>query len=291
MNTEFDQHFVHDADFIDLHLDLKTGGDVRVDLSELPGHAGLHLRASNTVDFALVDARLQDGVLKVDVPPLLSPDAPGPAFAFAAGDFSITRGSTVTVDAVITLPSASNVAVRTRAGDIFVQGSAGRITAKTESGDISVEDCDHIQATTGSGDLRIAATSSGGVLTTGSGDISAQPCPGKLKAQTGSGDVRVASAGHDARITVSTGSGDVVATLDGGALEARTGTGDVLVRVLEGLPVWLDLSAPLGDISQHLDAHGAPGEAEHYASITARTGTGDITVTRFAHPGSEDATT
>lgn len=290
MSTEFDQHFVHKADHVDLYLDLKTKGDVRVELSESPGHASLHLRASHTVDFALVDAHLQDGVLKVDVPPLLSPDAPGPAFAFAAGDFSITRGSTVTVDALVTLPSGSNVTIRTGAGDVLVQGSAGHVTVKTGSGDISVDDCVDVQATTGSGDLRIATTSAGGELTTGSGDVSAQPCPGRLKVRTGTGDVRVGTSGQDSHVTVETGSGDVMARVAGGTFEARTGTGDVLVSVREGLPVWLDLSAPLGDITQGLDSHGAPAEAENYASVTVRTGTGDITVTQFARSGGEVTT-
>lgn len=276
MSTTFHQDFFHDGDLIDLVLDLAEG-DVRVVMGADAGRASLHLEASDDADFEPVVARCQGGVLTVDVPPLLGPDGQGRGFAFSLGSVKIGLGSTLTVDTVVVLPPGSHVKVRTRSGDIRVEEPAGHVDLKTGSGDIHVDRCEEARAATGSGDLTLLACT-GGTATTGSGDVRVGPCPGHLEVRTGSGDVAVGTTGHEASLTVATGSGDIAATLGGGSLEARTGTGDVRVEVPRGIPVWLDLSAPLGDVERRVESVGAPEEGEPFVSVSARTGTGDITV-------------
>ncbi|MFX0539427.1 DUF4097 family beta strand repeat-containing protein [Ornithinimicrobium sp. Y1847] len=277
MTTTYAQDFMHDGTLIDLVLDLGEG-DVRVVLDHEPGHARLELYASEDVDFEPVTARCRGGVLTVDVPPLLGPDGQGKGFAFSLGSVKIGLGSTVQVDAVVHLPRGSQVKVRTRAGDIQLEELAGAVDLKTGSGDIQVERCEGARASSGAGDINLVQCS-GGVVSTGSGDVLVGPCPEDLQVRSGSGDVTVGTSGPDATLTVATGSGDVNATLDGGSLEARTGTGDITVTVPRGIPAWLDLSAPLGDVNQRIEGVGAPDDGQPYVSVSARTGTGDVTIT------------
>lgn len=277
MATSLTREFVHDGQLIDLVLDLAEG-DVRVVMGSSPGHAHLQLDADEEVDLEPVTTRCHGGVLTVDVPPLLNPDGQGRGFAFSLGSVKIGMGSTVRVDATVVLPPGSHVKVRTRSGDIRVEEPAGQVDLQTGSGDVRVEQCEGVKVSTGSGDIDVATCLGGGTVTTGSGDIVIGPCAGRLQVRTGSGDVSVGTSGQAGALTVATGSGDVSAALAGGSLEARTGTGDVQVTVPHGIPVWLDLSAPLGDVHQRLDGVGAPEEGQPFVSVSARTGTGDIVV-------------
>lgn len=273
----FHREFVEDGRLIDLVLDA-ADGDVLVVMDAEPGHAQLELRASEDVDFEPVRAICHGGVLTVDVPHLLGPDGERRGFAFSLGPLRVGLGSTATVDVTAHLPEGSHVKVRTRSGDLRIEGTAGHVDLKTGSGDVQVDRCESATAATGSGDINLVDCHEGSA-SSGSGDIVVGPVPGSLEIRTGSGDVTVGTSGDQGALSVATGSGDVTARLAGGSLEARTGTGDISVTVPRGMPVWLDLTAPLGDVVQRIDGVGAPVEGRPFVSVSARTGTGDVVVT------------
>ena len=93
---------------------------------------------------------------------------------------------------------------------------------------------------------------------------------------TGGGDVRLDSCRGVTE--VATGAGDISAHVAGGRWQARSGAGDIIVTVPPGVPVWQDLSSPLGDVTSRLGGRGAPAEGQDHIEITARTGTGDISL-------------
>ena len=107
----------------------------------------------------------------------------------------------------------------------------------------------------------------------GSGDVTAAGLVRLREVRTGSGDVTVTAPAGDAGpgvgTTVRTGSGDVVLRGTGGDLDVGTGSGDVRAVDLSATSVRVHVGS--GDVD--LRAVGLPQD------VTARTGSGDVTVT------------
>lgn len=259
-----------------ISLDLKNhSGDVAIILDAPEGTAEVTLSASRPVDFAPVTAVCRRGRVGIDVPALLDP-AGGSGFAFSLGSFSFGAGH-ASIHIEVHLPHGSDVSASTKRGDIVLQGVSGATTVRSGSGDLAVEECTRLRASTGSGDIRVDQLA-GGAVSSGSGDIVVERCTGEhpLELRTGSGDISLVDNAKDA--TIATGSGDVVASHRHGSFTARTGTGDVEVAVPAGIPVWLDLSSGIGQIRRDIDSVGAPEQGQEHLTVSVRTGTGDITV-------------
>lgn len=123
----------------------------------------------------------------------------------------------------------------------------GRLTARTGSGDVGVEDLQGpVSVQTGSGDIRLGRITGVVRARAGSGDVELDAADGGITVTTGSGDVRVRSA-RASHTEVSTGSGDVQVSQVAGALRVRTGRGGIDVSGVPGSD-W-DIGAGSGDIS------------------------------------------
>jgi len=136
----------------------------------------------------------------------------------------------VSIDYDITVPHGTQLEASSGSGDLRLQDVGGPLKANTGSGSIQVSGATGIVALqTGSGDIRADLHAAQDVKAhTGSGGIHLQGVAGSLYAQTGSGDVEVGGQ-PTLGWKIQTGSGSV--TLNTGSsrftLDATTGSGDV----------------------------------------------------------------
>ncbi len=198
------------------------------------------------------------------------------------------------LDVRVTVPSGSELAVKTGSADITVTGTVGSTELKTGSGEVRVADIDgpalvttgsgdvdvercngELRVKSGSGDVRVGHAASATVVSTGSGDVEIGISTGPVVVKTGSGDLKLAEAHHD--VTLASGSGDlVVGTAHRGRFTAKGASGDVRIGIPAGVPVWTDISTVSGSIRSRLESAGEPAEGADHIELRAKTVSGDI---------------
>jgi hypothetical protein len=157
---------------------------------------------------------------------------------------------------VVHVPAATDVEVRTGAGDLTASGLNGRVRLATGSGDV------HADALTGdvtlhteSGDVDGRALSGTATLRSASGDIElGDLTAARVEATTLSGDVDLAFGAAPEDVEATTASGDVSVDLPGTvsyAVSADTGSGDreVGVRTDPASPRSVRARTSSGDVS------------------------------------------
>ncbi len=207
-------------------------------------------------------------------------------------------GKDTDLDVEVTLPTDSQLAVKTGSADIDVDGQVAETRIKTGSGDVS---CDTFSSgasvETGSGDVEVSEAHAELRVKSGSGDVSVGTCVKELSVSTGSGDVEVGTA--NARTVVKTGSGDLkVATANDdvslstgsgdltvgsarrGRVSAKGASSDVRIGIPAGTPVWADLNTVTGKVRSTIESVGAPREGQDHIELEARTVSGDIVLTQ-----------
>jgi len=198
------------------------------------------------------------------------------------------------LDVEVTLPTDSQVAVKTGSADITLDGQVAETRIKTGSGDVS---CDRFSGAasieTGSGDVEVAEglaelrvkSGSGDVsvgtcvkelnVSTGSGDVEVGTANARTVVKTGSGDLKVVTANHD--VSLSTGSGDLtVGSARRGRVSAKGASSDVRIGIPAGTPVWADINTVTGKVRSDIESVGAPQEGQDHIELEARTVSGDI---------------
>lgn len=214
--------------------------DVVVHHTGEPGQTSVTLTADAAVDLSGVEARSEGREVVVIVPALVAADRPGFGFSLQIGGLTFGAGGTARVALEVQLPEAADLDLKVGGGDIVINGRSGDLRARTGGGDVRFDDAGDVFVHTGGGDVRLDS------------------CRGATQVGTGAGDV----------------SAHVVA----GQWTARTGAGDIIVTVPPDVPVWQDLSSPLGDVTSRIGGRGEPAEGQDHIEITARTGTGDISL-------------
>ena len=166
------------------------------------------------------------------------------------------------LDVTITVPTGSDVTVKTGSADISVTGSVNGGRLKSGSGDVQI----------GRADATMAAS-------TGSGDVKIGAAEGATVIKTGSGDVEIIRSAHD--VSMTTGSGDlVVRSAQRGRLTFKGASSDVRVGVPAGTPVWTDITTVAGDVRSSLVGVGEPAAGADHVEVRARTVSGDIVLTQ-----------
>ncbi|HEY3770183.1 MAG TPA: DUF4097 family beta strand repeat-containing protein [Candidatus Angelobacter sp.] len=139
----------------------------------------------------------------------------------------------ISIDYDVTVPPQTKLTSTSGSGDLSISGLRLPLTAKTGSGNVSVQN--------------ISANSN---VNSGSGDLTINSVKGTLYAETGSGNIRVGDLTGDA--FVNTGSGDVqVRQSGGGSVKAQTGSGNIKLQGVKG-----GLRADAG--SGNIQAEGEP---------------------------------
>lgn len=240
------------------------------------------LRASGPDADQIIDATTVDfraGALHIEVPKTPSS--------------GLQRAS---VDISVTVPRASALDLQSGSGKLVMDGEFAAVTAKSGSGDISVDSCTDAELKAGSGSV-VVRTAQSVTASTGSGDITVDVAGGRAELSTGSGDVELTGAVGSGSAT--TGSGDVtVSVLDGsfevkavsgdvtirravaGELRVKTVSGDVEVGIAAGTAAHLDVSSVSGRVRSGLDEADGPGDSDHKLMLSARTVSGHITLER-----------
>lgn len=181
-------------------------------------------------------------------------------------DRDLTRN--ISIDYDVTVPAQTRLNSHTGSGDQQITGLQLPVTAKTGSGNITIE---RITADTrissGSGDLKINSVKGVLYCDTGSGNVRAQEIAGDVIASAGSGNIEVQQSGGSAK--AETGSGTIRLSGVKGGLRAQAGSGDIHVQ---GEPTsdWR-LGSGSGNISLKIPPQSS-------FNIDARTSSGSLTV-------------
>ena len=203
------------------------------------------------------------------------------------------------LDVVATIPSHSDLAVRTGSADVTVRGTVSACHLKSGSGDVLLESLDRpssvetgsgdvrveearaeLRIKSGSGDITIGHVSAALSVSTGSGDVEIAATDGPAVVKTGSGDLRVVDARTDVSLT--TGSGDlVIDNASRGRFSAKGASTDIRVGVPAGIPVWTDVSTVTGQIHSNLTGAGEPQTGADHIELRAKTVSGDIVLTEL----------
>jgi len=263
-----------------------------VDLTVETGKGTVDVFCTDTTESTVViEGRDSDEVEVRQDGPRISVIAPRHRGGFFGGDAELFVR--------VTVPTDSNVAVKTGSADVSLEGDAGNTMVKSGSGDVRIAtsrgpslietgsgdiQVDHAQAElrikSGSGDVQLGH--GGGVVTvsTGSGDVKIGQSDSSAVVKTGSGDLRVGEAHDD--VSLATGSGDfVIDHAHRGRLTAKGASGDVRVAIPAGTPVWTDLTTVSGAIRSSLEGAGQPSEGQDHIELRAKTVSGDIVLTQI----------
>ena len=194
----------------------------------------------------------------------------------------------------ISLPSRSNVIVKSGSADVQMDGMFGHGQIKSGSGDCTLDTFEspviietgsgditltravaELRVKSGSGDVTVAHAQGTSSVSTGSGDVELGATYAPAVVKTGSGDLEIGHAGDG--VSMSTGSGDMrIRHASKGKLSAKGASGDVLIGIPAGTPVWTDLTTVSGDISSNLQGTGQPEPGADYVELRAKTVSGDI---------------
>lgn len=170
----------------------------------------------------------------------------------------------------------STTRVKTGSGDVRLDTTAGDASIETGSGDVEIELArGDTRVKCGSGDVEVRSAQSELAISTGSGDVEIGSSTGPVVVKTGSGDVRVVEATAD--VALATGSGDLqIENARRGRFSAKGASGSVHVGIPAGTPVWTDVSTVSGRIHNAVEGVGEPAEGADHVELRATTVSGDV---------------
>lgn len=178
------------------------------------------------------------------------------------------------------VPAGLNYGIRTGSALISVSAEIARAKISTGSGDISIDQAQELDCSTGSGTISVGRLLGRGArFTTGSGDVHLAEARSPVTAKSGSGDITIRSL-QQADFVASSGSGDIAVPSTSGSVDLRSASGSLTVGVADELPVWLDLHSVSGAVRIALDASHEPAPGEPFVSVRARTASGEIAIYR-----------
>ncbi|GAA2133456.1 DUF4097 family beta strand repeat-containing protein [Nocardioides bigeumensis] len=208
-------------------------------------------------------------------------------------------GGSSSLDMTITVPTRSELMIKSGSADVVVDGTCGATQVKSGSGEVTVGEIDgpaqletgsgdigvqhvhgELRCKSGSGDVDVRRADSAVAVSTGSGDVRLGSANGPAVVKTGSGDLRVVEAAGD--VSMATGSGDVrIETARKGRFSVKGASSDVEIGIPAGIPVWTDINTLSGHIRSDLAGAGKPEEGADYIEVRAKTVSGDITLTQI----------
>ncbi|AXB47468.1 DUF4097 family beta strand repeat-containing protein [Amycolatopsis albispora] len=195
----------------------------------------------------------------------------------------LPAGSTVQADAQWTTFSTEGTlgACRFTTGGEVRLDRTGTLWLNSSIGDVLVEHVDgDVDVTAGSGEVRIQEATGGGVIRNSSGSCWIGRAGGDVRLNTASGHITVdrAEAGVEAR----TAFGEIrIGEVSRGRVQLETSAGEIEVGIRAGVAAWLEVSTGFGQVSSELDdAAEPPGDPAETVEVRARSGFGNIRITR-----------
>jgi DUF4097 and DUF4098 domain-containing protein YvlB len=206
-------------------------------------------------------------------------------------------GRSGTVDVTVELPTGSHIDVSGSWTQVLGEGRLGEVRVKTSSGDTRLDTTGPLQLTvshgsitvervegkaeiaTSTGSLRVGLLDGPAVLKNSHGSTTVDGATGELRVNNANGDIDIRRAADS--VTATTAHGTVrVDEVARGTVQLETAYGAIEVGVREGTAAWLDVSAGSGQVRNTLTASESPERTEDTVTIRARTGHGNIYVSR-----------
>jgi hypothetical protein len=171
----------------------------------------------------------------------------------------------VSFDITATIPADIALDMLTGSGDLEIDERTAHISIRSGSGDVIAEAAGGLDASSGSGDMRLHRARGPVTFSAGSGCIYAGRIDGDFTGSTGSGDINVDEVTGDAEI--SSGSGDISVDSSEGMLWAKSSSGDIEIGMhAASAEIWTSS----GDVE--LTSTADQGE------VTVQTSSGDVDV-------------
>jgi len=185
------------------------------------------------------------------------------------------------VDISVTVPSGTDVKVASLSADVTVHGSAGATDIASGASAIDIEMVDgDARIRFGSGHVTIGAVRGSAQVRAGSSDVTVGDAGGSLDVAFGSGNLLVHTARGPVRMRTGAGSariGQAEADVD-----LTSGTGELAIGLREGQNARLDIVTGTGHLNTEMPVQQAPSGKGRAVNIRARTGCGDVTISRAA---------
>ncbi len=206
-------------------------------------------------------------------------------------------GKAASIDVTIELPAGSQVHADCTMTAFHTVGRLGECRVKNSAGDISIDQADAVELTTGAGTITVERAGGHAEIKTGTGRVRLREAAssaairnsngdswigeiaGELRVHAANGDISVGRAGTG--VTASTSTGDLrVGELTSGGLTLKTSIGQIEVGIRAGTAAQLDVSTKFGRVLNQLDSADSPSPSDQIAAVHARTSYGDIVLRR-----------
>lgn len=206
------------------------------------------------------------------------------------------RGTSASVDYIVSVPRGAMVAVKTISGDVMVAEVTGEVRAETVSGDVTVQATPNVAvAKTVSGDVTARGIDGASALSLGtvSGSVIADGLKARtLECGTVSGDLQLTGVQVE-RLMAKSVSGDIefgAALARGGRYEFNSHSGDVRIALTDATGFDLDATTFNGSVRSDfpvtLRADGGSGRSRGGSTRAIRGSFGDasalLTVQTFS---------
>lgn len=195
------------------------------------------------------------------------------------GPLGIAWGRAPELAVTVRCPEGTDLDLATHSADLQTHGRLGAVSARSASGDASLEDAVALSYTTASGDLTAGSVETALAVKSASGDVDVRSVGATASVNTVSGDVCL----HETvgPVAVKTISGDVELDATGAGVVVSSVSGDVAVAAVSGLVLWIDAQSVSGTMTSELDLGDEPSESGGEAvELRVRTVSGDVRVAR-----------
>ncbi|MDA0179799.1 DUF4097 domain-containing protein [Solirubrobacter phytolaccae] len=201
------------------------------------------------------------------------------------------------VELVVEVPEASDVAAVVKFGSARLAGRFGAVRAEVPFGELSVDSAERLELKGGHGDYRVTHVAGDADLRFKSGMMRVGHVGGRLQLTGADGPITVDRVDGPAEVKTSSGSLEIGTTAANATIRAAYGGihvreairgvvridgsyGSVDVGVRSGTAVWLDATSQHGVVRTDLAADSGPGSGEDTLELHIRTGYGSIDVHR-----------
>lgn len=191
----------------------------------------------------------------------------------------------------VTVPVGVRIRANASSGDIRIVGSKGEVEARTQSGDIVVEDVGRTEINAFSGDVDASAIAGDLRISTLSGDVRIRQVTGDVEVKTVSGEIGLRDA-RSKYVRLGSTSGDIMfdGTIDpAGRYELQTHSGEVDLTLPASVGATLVASTYSGGIESDFPMILQPGphggSSSHGKSFTFTLGRGGARITAESFSG------
>ena len=183
------------------------------------------------------------------------------------------------VDVVVEVPTGTPVKVASASADVTGNGRCGSADIAIGAANVTFDAvAGDFRLRCGSGETRVRSVSGGAQVRAGSGSAHFGDVGAGLECGFGSGQVTAEAVRGGVRVRGGAGSADVGATY--GDVDIAFGSGPIRVGLPAGTPARVDVTSGSGHVHSDLAVESAPAKSGEPISVRARTGSGDVHLTR-----------